>query len=124
MGSQKIAARLTVEGKKRNLTSPRATFLALYEVEGRSLREVAELLGVSKQDVAYWLRRMSISIRPQGRDSVFEQSIAKLGFAAADDYFKARQDKTFDQMAEEVGVATPTIRRHHEAYVQRFVDSK
>lgn len=119
MGIQIIIPALTRLSKEAGTTSPRGVLKYLFEVKRLSSGQIAERLGVTRQAVSWFARRVGISIREQGGSSIFERKTLAKGFKDLDDFFMSNQGKSFGQMADLLGVGGTTVRRHYDEYVDR-----
>jgi hypothetical protein len=63
----KMPTKLTYPGSQTSIT--KTELYALYVLEERSLRNIADLYGVSHQAVANWLKVHGIEARKQGKTS-------------------------------------------------------
>jgi hypothetical protein len=106
-------------GKKTlNVEDAKEAFRLLYEKEGKSLEDIAKMMGKTRQAVAYVARKMGFSISKPGRPPVIRSRVEQKGFPNVADYFKASGKKTFASMAEELQLSTSTIQRYYAEFLR------
>lgn len=115
-----VARRLLACGKRRGLKSGDAAGVLreLLDDEQKSLDEIAGMLKVTRQAVAYHAKRYGIETLKPGRPLTMLGRVRKFGHEDIEDYFRKHPTKTFEAMADELSVSTSTVQRHYEHFIQ------
>lgn len=115
---QRVAARLLEIGKAKKIAGGEADILSVL-CEKKTPEEVAKMLGVTRQAVTQAVKRLGVAISKRGRPCVVEVRAKALGFASAEDYFRACGTKTFEAMSKELKVSTGTTQRYYQMFVEK-----
>jgi len=88
-----------------------------------TLDEIASIFKVTRQAVAYHAKKLGIETSKPGRPITMLGRVRKLGLEEIEDYFRQNPTKTFEAMAQELGVSTSTVQRHYDQFLQSVRES-
>jgi predicted ArsR family transcriptional regulator len=115
----KIERRLGRYGREHlELTTPKEVIHELYVEQELSLDAIAKLLEVTRPGVAYTAKKLGIELQSRGRPSSLASKVERLGYGSEEEYFRKNGMKPFDLMARELGLATDTVRKHYDAFLE------
>lgn len=84
--------------------------------EGQDTYTVAERLGCTHQGVSYLAKKYGIELEGRSQLSVILAKIKKKGHKTLVDYFKAADEKTIKEQAEELGIGETTVKRYRRLH--------
>lgn len=103
------------------IRDPKAVLFLLYATKGFSLDEIAALLKCTRQAVAYNAERLGVVTGLPGRPETMLGKIKERGFETVADYFRIHSTKTFEAMAQELGVSSSTVQRHYDHFIRTVI---
>jgi len=89
----------------------------LYVVKGRTPEEIAQMFKpATAEAVRYQLRQFGLlDVR---RKLSFLEAIAAKGFRSREDFFKANADRSFVDLARDLGLTPGAISYQHDLYLK------
>jgi hypothetical protein len=86
--------------------------------EGLDTYTVADRLGCTHQGVSYLAKKYGIELGGRSQVAFVLARVRKMrkGYTSLEDYFKATEEKTIKEQAEELGIGETTVKRYRRLH--------